>query len=260
MTTLLAVSPHPDDAVLSFGGRLARLAAGGARVLIYTVFAGTPDRPYSPAAVKLHALWQLSGDPMAPRLVEDARALAILGATPLHGPFLDAIYRRDEEGGWLVDGSTSYRRRQMDSEVALVAEIAAAIEQVIAEHGAAEAVTCSATGGHLDHVRARDAAMAAVRRTGTPLRCWEDLPYAVKSTHIPPLPAGVTLTGRRVEPVDAAAWRAKTQAVGCYASQHQMLMHRGHSVADQLDRHALARGRKAGGAGRAEVAWDVTLA
>jgi LmbE family N-acetylglucosaminyl deacetylase len=260
MTTLLAVSPHPDDAVLSFGGRLAQLAADGTRVLIYTVFAGTPDPPYSPDAVRLHALWELSGDPMAARLAEDARALAVLGATPLHGPFLDAIYRRDERGGWLVDGSTSYRRRRMDSEVALVHDIAAAIERVIAEHGAAGAVTCSATGGHLDHVRARDATMAAVRRTGTPLRCWEDLPYAVKRTSIPPLPAGVRLTGRRVEPVGAAAWRAKTQAVDCYASQHQMLMHRGRGVADLLDRHSLARGRAAGGAGRAEVAWDVTLA
>lgn len=260
MTTLLAVSPHLDDAVLSFGGRLAQLAAAGTRVLIYTVFTATPEPPYSPAAVEFHTLWDLPGDPVAPRRAEDTRALAILGATPLHGPFLDAIYRRDEQGGWLVNGSASYRRRRMESEVALVADVAAAIEQVIAEHGVAEAVTCSATGGHLDHVRARDATMAAVRRTRTPLRCWEDLPYAVKSTHIPPLPAGVTLTGRRAEPVDAAAWRAKTQAVDCYASQHQMLMHRGRSVADLLDRHSLARGRTAGGTGRAEVAWDVTLA
>jgi LmbE family N-acetylglucosaminyl deacetylase len=260
MRTVLAVSPHPDDAVLSFGGRLAELAADGTRVVIYTVFAGIPDPPFSPAAVRLHELWQLPENPMAPRLAEDKRALGILGATPLHGPFLDAIYRRDERGAWVVDGSTSYRRRRMDSEAALVLDVAAAIEQVIAEHTPAQVVTCSATGGHLDHVLARDATMAAVRRTGTPLRCWEDLPYAVKSTHIPPLPAGVTLTGRRIEPVDAAAWRAKAQAVGCYASQHQMLTHRGRSVADLLDRHGLARGRKAGGAGRAEVTWDVTLA
>ncbi|HEY7430249.1 MAG TPA: PIG-L family deacetylase [Streptosporangiaceae bacterium] len=260
MTTVLAVSPHLDDAVLSYGGRLAYLAAGGTRVLIYTVFTGTPDPPYSPSAVKLHELWRLSGDPMAPRRAEDTRALAILGATPLHGPFLDAIYRRDEHGGWVVDGSTSYRRRRMASEAALVEDVAAAVGQVIAEHGPAEVVTCSATGGHLDHVRARDATVAAARRAGTPLRCWEDLPYAVKSKHIPPLPAGVTLTGPRLEPVDAAAWQAKAQAVDCYASQHQMLMYRGRSVAELLDRHALARGRKAGDTDRAEAAWDVTPA
>jgi hypothetical protein len=109
-------------------------------------------------------------------------------------------------------------------------------------------------------VRARDATVAAARRAGTPLRCWEDLPYAVKSKHIPPLPAGVTLTGPRLEPVDAAAWQAKAQAVDCYASQHQMLMYRGRSVAELLDRHALARGRKAGDTDRAEAAWDVTPA
>lgn len=260
MTTVLAVSPHPDDAVLSFGGRLAQLAAGGTEVIIYTVFAGTPDPPYSPSAVKLHELWELSGDPMAPRLAEDTRALGIIGATPLHGPFLDAIYRRDEQGAWVVDGSTSYRRRRTDAEAALVLDVAAAIEQVIAAHGPAEVVTCSATGGHVDHVRARDATVAAARRTGIPLRFWEDLPYGVKSDHIPPLPAGVTLAGPRLEPVGPAAWSAKARAVDCYASQHQMLMHRGRSVAALLDRHALARGREAGGADRAEVTWDVTLA
>lgn len=260
MSTVLAVSPHLDDAVLSFGGRLAQLSAGGTRVIIYTVFAGTPDPPFSPAAVRLHELWELPGDPMAPRLAEDALALGILGATPLHGPFLDAIYRRDEQGAWVVEGSTSYRRRRTDSEAALVMDVAAAIEQVIATHGPAEVVTCSATGGHLDHVRARDATVAAARRAGTPLRFWEDLPYAVKSNHIPPLPAGVTLAGPRLEPVGPAAWSAKARAVDCYASQHQMLMHGERSVAELLDRHSLARGRKAGDGGRAEVTWDVTVA
>ena len=260
MTTVLAVSPHLDDAVLSFGGRLAWLAAGGAQVLVYTVFAGTPSPPYSPAAVRLHELWGLPGDPMRTRLAEDTSALAILGATPLHGPFLDAIYRRDDQGGWLVGDSTSYRRRRMGTEADLVNTVAAAIERLIAEHRPAHVLTCSATGGHLDHVRARDATVAAARRGGAPLRCWEDLPYAVKSRHIPPLPVGATLTGPRAEPVDPAAWHAKAQAVDCYASQHQMLMYRGRGVAELLDRHALARGRNAGGSGRAEAAWDVTLA
>jgi LmbE family N-acetylglucosaminyl deacetylase len=258
MATILAVSPHADDAVLSYGGGLAGAAAHGNRVIVYTVFAGLPSPPYSRAAVKMHTLWDLDGDPMRPRLAEDDRALAMLGVSGVHGPFLDAIYRRDERGRWLVRSGTGYRRRRVGTEAGLVGDVAAAIEGVVAEHRPDLIVTCSATGGHVDHVRARDAAVAAARRTGTTVRFWEDLPYAVKTDHLPPLPPGVSLGTAQVEPVSPAAWLAKAEAVACYASQHRMLAGRGRSIAAQLDGHALSRGG-GGDHRRAEVVWDVTL-
>lgn len=259
MATILAVSPHADDAVLSYGGGLAQHAARGDRVIVYTVFAGLPRPPYSRAATRLHKLWDLGGDPMRPRLAEDDRALAVLGASGVHGPFLDAIYRRNERGRWLVRSGTSYRRSRIGPETCLVADVAGAIERAVTDHRPDVILTCSATGGHVDHVRARDAAVTAARRTGLPARFWEDLPYAVKTGHLPPLPAGVSLGKAQVEPVGTAAWRAKTEAVACYASQHRMLASRGRSVAEQLDGHALARGEGVTGHGRAELVWDMAL-
>jgi hypothetical protein len=56
MDTILAVSPHPDDAILSYGGRLAELAAAGHAVIVYNVFTGTPAPPYSRPAQSYHRL------------------------------------------------------------------------------------------------------------------------------------------------------------------------------------------------------------
>jgi LmbE family N-acetylglucosaminyl deacetylase len=252
-TVILAVSPHPDDAILSYGGRLAQFAARGNRVIVYTVFTGAPSPPYSPAAARLHELWDLSGDPMRPRLDEDRLAVAAIGATAVHGPFLDAIYRRDGQGAWLLPPGTYADDGQVAEEPALVADIAVAVERLITDNDASLVITCSATGNHADHVRTRDATVAAASRTLTPVRLWEDLPYAIRNGGMPPLPAGIALAGARAEPVDAGAWRVKTNAIRHYASQHRMLAHRGAGIVEQLDGHAVRRG----GDRRAELVWHV---
>jgi LmbE family N-acetylglucosaminyl deacetylase len=253
-TVVLAVSPHPDDAILSYGGCLAQFAARGSRVIVYTVFTGSPSPPYSPAAARLHKLWNLSGDPMQPRLDEDMRAIATISATAVHGPFLDAIYRRDLNGTWLLRPGTQADDGEVGEEPALVHAISVAVERLITDNDPALVVTCSATGNHADHVRTRDGTVAAALRTATPVRLWEDIPYAIRNGYMPPLPAGITLAGSRDQPVDLDAWHAKTNAIRHYASQHRMLAHRGVSIVEQLETHALKRG----GGRRAELVWDVT--
>ena len=72
---ILALSPHLDDAVLSLGGHLARLASGGERVLVATFYtAGPVDGVAHPALEAFADLDQ--------RRREDADALGALGATP----------------------------------------------------------------------------------------------------------------------------------------------------------------------------------
>jgi LmbE family N-acetylglucosaminyl deacetylase len=257
--TILAVSPHLDDAVLSYGGRLAQLCARGDRVVIYTVFAGLPDPEYSLVARWCHRLWGLSDDAVQARREEDRLAAKILGAVPVHGTFLDSIYRRDARGDWLIGLGGVDKGGRLGPEPTLVARIAEAIERQISDTGPSLMITCAATGDHVDHARTRSAMLMAAMRTGTPVRFWEDLPYGIGTDYIPSLPAGAALAGSHVEPVDAEAWQAKVEAVGCYVSQQKMLADSSGSITERLDAHALARGRSRASQGRGELAWDVEL-
>lgn len=114
------------------------------------------------------------------RVQEDRAAVKLLGGVPVCAAFLDAVYRRGPGGGWLIGGDgMATQSDSIPAEPALVAGIATAIERVIATERPGLIVTCTATGRHVDHVRARDGALAAARRTGLPVRCWQDLPYAL---------------------------------------------------------------------------------
>lgn len=259
MTTVIAISPHPDDAILSYGGQLAELSVQGDTVIIYTVFAGAPRLPYSPAAVEFHAMWDLSDEPMKPRLDEDRLAMRVLGAFPVYGEFMDAIYRRDERGEWLVQPGGNTDSYLFDDEPGLVAQISEAVGGLIAVNDPRLVITCSATGNHVDHVRTRDATAAALAGTGVAAQFWEDLPYAFRTDQVPALPAGVAFGDTWVRPVSDQAWQAKIRAVECYASQHRMLMHSGRSITDQLGRHAFERGQQLREPRYGERVWDAVF-
>src|SRR5437764_2009359 len=94
----LFLSPHLDDAVLSCGGTIADLVAGGEDVSALTFFAGQGVPPFAPLATELHACWGSPPDVVKLRRAEDVAALARLGASALHEDVPDAIYRRDQDG------------------------------------------------------------------------------------------------------------------------------------------------------------------
>jgi LmbE family N-acetylglucosaminyl deacetylase len=263
MRTIIAISPHLDDAVLSYGGRLAQLASAGNQVIVYTVFAGTPEPPYSAAAEEFHSSWQTPDEPLRTRLKEDRAAVRRIGAMPVHGPFLDAIYRRDKQGAWLIKPGGDTDCGLFDEEPELTGQIAGAVEQLIIRHDPGLVVTCSATGAHIDHVRARDAAVLAAARAGVQLKLWEDLPYGQASPGMHPLPDGISLCPPEAEPVDALSWQKKLHAVSGYASQLDMLQCGAGHILDDLTSHAVRRGRGGSGGGNspgyAELAWPTVF-
>ncbi len=235
MTTLV-VSPHLDDAVLSFGGQLVQQVRAGERVVVYTVFAGSPEPPYSPVATTFHDQWAIVGDPVAARRDENAVALATLG---IDGPqpcgrFLDSIYRRNARGGWVIDDENPMDHHA-DDEDELVADIATEISRMIGECSADRVVTCAAVGNHVDHRRTRDSVLTAVAKTGTPLLLWDDFPYLTWPgvNVMPPLPAHVRVSEPTAVAVNDADWAVKLRAVGAYASQIAMLESGGQSMSEQ---------------------------
>ncbi len=228
LTRLLVISPHLDDAVLSVGAGVAKTAREGAKVTVYTVFAGTAPPPYSPVAQEMHEVWGLSPDDDAPshRRREDAAAVGHLGADYRHGPFLDSIYRKLPDGRWLTDRVVGPRQegQRPDIDQELVTEIKDDIKSVIEELDPELVVTCAAVGGNRDHVTTRNAALLAAFEKNVPIRVWEDLPYALFGKGLKfELPTGFELGSSDFGPVEAELRARKFMAVAEYSSQLAML-------------------------------------
>ena len=209
------ISPHLDDVVLSCGGRIWQLADGGARVLVVTMFAGspTPDAPLSPFAQSLHQRWGHLADAALRRQDEDLAALAVLGAEPVHWPYTDCIYRQLPDGRFAYDSEESLWGAVHPLEAGLIAELASRLAALPLAPGGTM-VGPLGIGHHVDHQLAR----RALASTRHPFTCYEDFPYAAN------LEAAQALVGDArcaVEMVKLSerALEAKIAAIACYRSQ-----------------------------------------
>ncbi|WP_426265945.1 PIG-L deacetylase family protein [Sphingomonas sp. LHG3443-2] len=203
MTTLLAISPHLDDAVFSVGATLWRAARRGWRVVVATVFTGNVAQPTGFALVcQLDKGLTDDVDYMALRRAEDEEACARLGADALHLPLLEAPHRGYESAPTLFGDVSPYDPAKgyvRDAIAALLADLRPDI--LLAPLG---------IGGHVDHLVVRDA-VAELNNPPTTL-LWEDWPYLDRSD----LPARDQALGIPAGP-DARA--AKLCACAAYASQ-----------------------------------------
>lgn len=245
-STVLAISPHLDDAVMSAGATMHALARAGHEVVVATVFAGDPPTEISEVARRFHVDCALPDDrAMVLRRDEDRRALTTLGCRPLHLDLHDAIYRRDPSGGWLCRHDRAMFLDNLAPEPAVEASIVQLVGEIIASltgrGRVAALLTCLGIGGHVDHrLTAR-----SVIKIGTdwdiPVLQWEDLPYAcdTKLGAVTASPAAILLA------LESSDWQAKESAVQFYASQLKMLwpqQERGWSL---LLEHGRARGTQA---------------
>jgi GlcNAc-PI de-N-acetylase len=84
---LLVISPHFDDAVFSCGAMLAANRDAG----VCTVFSGCPESTVS-TSWDVQCGFDDASHAMQERILEDDRALKILGSRPARAGFLDAQY------------------------------------------------------------------------------------------------------------------------------------------------------------------------
>ncbi len=201
MKTLLAVSPHLDDAVFSAGALLARHADAGWRTVIATCFTASVPNPQGFAlACQLDKDLAPGVDYMALRREEDHHACALLGAEAVHLPFAEAPHR-----GYGSAPALFGQRLPADRVGETLADaIAELVEQLRPDHLLGPA----AIGDHVDHWIVRDA-LEWVAPGAVAL--WADLPYAAR--HPAALPDGF---GRL--PCGPALAR-KLDAAGAYRSQ-----------------------------------------
>ncbi|MBA2424513.1 MAG: PIG-L family deacetylase [Actinobacteria bacterium] len=92
--SVVVVSPHSDDGVLSLGAAMASWARLGAHVELLTVFALDPSSDASAGGWDTRGGFRTEGEAAAGRRAEDAAACAILGATPRWLPFGSVDYER----------------------------------------------------------------------------------------------------------------------------------------------------------------------
>lgn len=176
---VLAVSPHLDDAALSVGGTLAVLADAGHDVRVVTCFTRSVPAPTGFAlACQTEAGLGPEVDYSAVRRAEDAAAMAVLGATPLHLDLPEAPHRGYGSAAELFAGV------RPDDEV--WRELAELLDPLEADAWLAP----QAVGGHVDHLQVQ----RAVVGLGRPTLWWRDSPYALRDPGAAPgehLPTGL---------------------------------------------------------------------
>lgn len=98
---LVVVSPHLDDAVLSFGATISRVVAAGVRVRVVTVLAGDPSSEHPADANMANNGCTTAGEAARVRRREDEHACRVLGAEPVWLPFLDSTdFPRNPDAIW----------------------------------------------------------------------------------------------------------------------------------------------------------------
>jgi N-acetyl-1-D-myo-inositol-2-amino-2-deoxy-alpha-D-glucopyranoside deacetylase len=176
VTSVLFAHAHPDDETLTSGGLIAELAARGIRVTLLTASRGERGE------VVADALPNISGADALTRERERELAGAVsalgiaaqhwLGEAPARGAGLEPRRYRDSGMSWIGPGlagptadasSDSLWLAPLDEVTADVAALIAAVQPSLV-------ISYDSEGGygHPDHVRMRDAALAASVATGTP--------------------------------------------------------------------------------------------
>lgn len=217
MKTILILSPHLDDAVLSCGGMMAEAVSRGVPIVVYDLFCAPYNGPLSPAAQQLHASWGSPQDITALRIDEDRQALDHLGVQRILGDQCDLIYRQDANGDWLytqIDDIMGERRSEDD---ALVDHYAHKVSTLFGP----DEVSIFAPlgiGGHIDHLIAYDAGVA-LYESGYDVAFYEDLPYALKDVWRDARLRELDGMESEIEYFSLASLAKKLEALELYASQ-----------------------------------------
>jgi LmbE family N-acetylglucosaminyl deacetylase len=221
---ITVVSPHLDDAVLSLGATIARAVRHGVSVTVLTVLACDPDSTAPTHGWDARAGFATEGEAARARRLEDAAALAVLGAAPR----------------WLPFGSVDYERH------GTAADVAAAVADALPDAGVVLLPGAPLT--HPDHLWLVQTLVGAGlddSRHGLYAeqyyRVRVDDPAAVD----PPAWLAEAFGGPKLERVATRPrdWLAKRRALRCYQSQLPLLALAGRA---RLERHLWSELRSGG--------------
>jgi len=247
------LSPHYDDAALSCGGLIHQQTRTEELALVLTVFAAPPDSDenLSPFARHQHENWGAPADAVAMRQTEDQTALARLGADYLRLKFTDCIYRGEKKPGeWFYTSNDDLFGPVHADDLPLVAEIAAAVTEMVPEDESVTLYAPLAVGNHVDHQLVNMAARQ-LQLHGYRVVFYADYPYAdpfYAGRYAPGLTdtlaayQNVDLNLER-RPLNATDLAAKIAAVQAYSSQLGVLFGSPAEAENRLTAYAIHAGQ-----------------
>ena len=201
----IILSPHPDDAALSCGGRMV----AGQAVLVINAFSRTAWWRFPRADGDLEKIQSI-------RAIEEQLVSRLSGAEVRALDLPEALLR-----GHTLDQVFTTTPDHRDQDVS--DQIARTVTDLATRHALAHWFLPLAVGNHIDHRIARDAALSALQTAGvknTHLHFYEDLPYAAKlgpnadfSSQVP----GLKLKEQTLEIDDVLDW--KIELLRAYWSQ-----------------------------------------
>lgn len=242
--TALFISPHLDDAVFSCGGTLARLSAGGWRIVLATVFTRSVPNPTGFALeCQLDKGLPAETDYMALRREEDRLAAGRASV---------------DETLWLGHPESPHRGYEsapaLFEEVHPTDDIWAKISEdllaLVSRHKPEAVFAPQALGGHVDHRHVVRAALESVPLEQT--FWYRDLPYAIRNPDARPsplLPADLAETSVDI----SGSLDTKLAAAAAYTTQNGFQFGGEEQLRTSLSQFARNEARKTNRNGAAEV-------
>jgi LmbE family N-acetylglucosaminyl deacetylase len=238
--SIIYLSPHLDDAVLSCGGLIRQQVISGAKVAVITVFAGQPpDHKISEYAASLHARWGSGADTVQERRREDQAAMRWLGGSARHLHYLDAIYRSDGDRFLYVSDQDLFGRLH-PSEATLIDEVAGSVLRMLSWEDSWIYAPLG-VGNHVDHQLVAVASRRLIEHTGRAI-FYEDYPYVERPGALTSRLEGFGEIGWRpqIQTLATGCLQAKINAVTCYESQLTSLFGGPEEVETRVSAYARA--------------------
>lgn len=253
MKTILVLSPHLDDAVLSLGGMMAHKVSSGQSVVVYNLFCAPYHGPLSPAAQRLHEGWGDPEDITALRLEEDRQALDIIGAQQIIGDARDLIYRQSLQGAWLYTNMEDIQGERNPEDNALVSTYYKKLSGMFPKEKF-DIYTPLGIGGHIDHMLAFDIG-ARMHKAGFSVKFYEDLPYAMREDYLSARIGALTHMQSDVELFPVEMLERKIEGLHYYQSQIESLFENEENMREWIRRQAMSLSGRADMGG--EKVWEI---
>ncbi|HEX8683844.1 MAG TPA: PIG-L family deacetylase [Ardenticatenaceae bacterium] len=250
MDTLVILSPHFDDAVLSCGGQIWETRRQGGIVHVLTLFAGPPLGEPPPFAQVQHAMWGSPPDPNRLRRAEDVAALTRLGCYNFHhldAP--DAVYRLGTAGQVLYDTEEAIFGEVHPDEATYAVTLADMVRAYLPMQ--ATILAPLGAGHHVDHLLSHAVGLSLLNE-GREVAFYEELPYIESPGALEAALAEKLNWQMEATPISEEALQAKLAAMAYYQTQIPVL----YRTEEEMQRRvrAIAQGA-VGGEGYAERVW-----
>ena len=221
--SIVFLSPHLDDAVLSCGGTMNLLKRINVPTGVITLFAGSPKGELSPLAAWMHQAWKLPYDAPAIRREENQMALAYLHSRNTCLPFNCSIYRKDARTGQpLYSSKEQIFGGNWHDEETLSSNLAVELQKQMLSSNSQVVCIPLGAGGHIDHLLTHVAGVQAyASQENVRLVYYEDLPYSLDTNALHRAADQFSLSARYRIAVSLSEedLRAKETAIRLYRSQ-----------------------------------------